>query len=304
MTTHDNAPESPLGPLRAVTFAVADTQAWAEHYREHLGYQTRAERSVTEEEAIGWGTPGVAGRKMVILQAQSGQGPVLRSVEQADYEPPAPFRTLGWNAAELIVEDIYALADTLAGSPFKIIGPPQVLDFDFTDKISAMQVVGPDQEVLYLTSVAGDVPGFDLPQAQSFVGHAFITILGGESLDSLGAFFLQRFGRSAGPAITTKIGVLANAYGHDPAQTYDISTVALPGSCVVEIDAFPPEATLRSPPPGLLPGPMALVSYLVDDLSPYETEAIGPVYPNDHGKALTLSGPAGALFELVQGHID
>jgi len=58
-----------------------------------------------------------------------------------------PVRSL--SAAELIVDDVDALAAELASSPFRIIGGPA--DLSFSDQIRAMQVVGPAREVLYLT---------------------------------------------------------------------------------------------------------------------------------------------------------
>ena len=69
-----------------------------------------------------------------------------------------PYTTYGWSASELIVQDVDQLADDLADSPFEIIGPPKNLSF--TDDIRAMQVLGPANEILYLTQVKDNVPGW------------------------------------------------------------------------------------------------------------------------------------------------
>ena len=62
----------------------------------------------------------------------------------------------GWNAAELIVEDVDGLAVQLENSPFKIIGSPA--DLSFTKNIRAMQVMGPANEILYLTQFKNNRP--------------------------------------------------------------------------------------------------------------------------------------------------
>lgn len=56
-----------------------------------------------------------------------------------------------------------------------------------------MQVRGPSGEVLYLTEVKAEIPGFDLPFAGSFVDYPFIVILGGHSLEEINSFISRTF---------------------------------------------------------------------------------------------------------------
>jgi hypothetical protein len=171
-----------------------------------------------------------------------------------------PYTSTGWAAAEIVVGDLDRVAERLADSPFRIIGPPAVLDFDFTDQIRAMQVEGPGREVLYLTEVGAEIPGFDLPRATGLVGELFVAVLGGASIDEMAAPYAA-LGRPAGPAFQARIEVLAAAHGMDLQMRHSLSTVALPDSSLIEIDAFPGACPPRAASAIGLPSGIAIASF-------------------------------------------
>lgn len=267
-----------LGPLAGVTIVATDLDRSVAAYRDYLGYQGDI-GTVSDEVAHRWGAPRVAGARMAVLRPAGGETTFIRLVEcavPADYQP---LTTFGWNAAELIVRDVDALAERLAGSPFGIIGPPRTLDFDFTDKIRAMQAVGPSGEVLYLTEVGGEVPGFDLPTPIGEVGQVFVAVLGGPSLELLADGLRQQFGVEAGPPFEARVEVLSHAHGLPETTRHPMTTIALPQRTLIELDAFPSTARDRPICACGLPVGIAMATF-------------------GNGGGEVVRGPTGAWFEL------
>lgn len=253
-----------IGALAGVTIATPDLDGAIDAYATYLGY-TGAVGTIDAGLAERLGAPDVAGNRMATLYPESAESCFIRLVEATAVPDYRPLTTFGWNAVELIVQDLDALAARLAHSPFEILGPPATLDFDFTDKIRAMQVVGPSGEVLYLTEVTGPVPGFDLPEPKSFVGRAFVAVLGVADLDAWGAHASAALGVPAGPQFAARIEVLSDALGCPRDQRHALTTVALDDATLLEIDAFPATATRRAAgPDGLLPG-IAMTSFFAKD---------------------------------------
>ena len=171
----------------------------------------------------------------------------------------AALTSYGWTAVEIVVRDVERLAAQLADSPFRIIGPPAVLEFDFTDQLKAMQVVGPGGEVIYLTQIDGVIPGFDLPVAHSFVGQPFIMVLASPDIATAGAFYAG-FGRPVGPTMAAPIAILSHAHDLAPDYRHNLATVALDDASLIEIDASPAGTVARPLSSIGLPCGVAMVS--------------------------------------------
>lgn len=252
-----------IATLAGVTFVAPDLDRAIAAYRDHLAYQPGTIQRVGEARAIGWAAPQAAAARMVELRPQSGEERFIRLVE-GDPDPAfRPFVSPGWAAAEIVVQDVEALAARLADSPFTIVGPPAVLDFDFTDKIKAMQVIGPCGEALYLTQIDGEVPGFALPQARSFVGQLFIMVMGVRTLQD-GATALASLGGTAGPAFEARIEVLSDAFALPRDTRHSLTTIAFGEESYVEIDALPADAGPRPLSSIGLPSGIALASFIKD----------------------------------------
>ncbi len=294
-----------LGALHTVTVTTSDLGRSERLYQEYFGYRTVDRTPVAPDLAASWGAPASAGRPQVVMQPQSGAPAYLRFVEGDPVPDYAPLRSYGWNAIEIIVQDLEALNQRLLDSPFEIIGTPAVLAFDFTDAISAMQVVGPAGEVLYLTHVAEDVPGLNLPQAACFVDRPFIMILGGEDLDQTTGFFSRTFGLTASPPMDGTIRVINRAYNRPPGTKTTICTIALPRQTLIELDALPPQATVRPAHADCLPPAAAIVTFEHDDLDDVPAPFLAPPAPRAEApyggrRAATLKGATGELIELIE----
>jgi len=294
-----------LGAIKCVTFSAKDNDETERIYGRYLGYKRVADGRVSESLARSWGAPKAAGQRQLILQPESGESTYLRFVEGGAMPDYKPLTTIGWNAAEFIVEDVLALNDRLQASPFQIIGPPEPLKLGDTEMIVAMQVLGPSDEVLYLTQIKSPVPGFDLPKACSFVGRVFITVVGGPSHDPMLGFFNKAFGLPPGPTMSGVVGVLNRALRMPADHQTSLTTVLLADQCVIEIDALPTKAVKRARRDGHLPPAVAMTSFAHDDLDAIGAPFLAP--PQSHegppyfgARTATLIGGVGELIEIIE----
>ncbi len=257
--------------------------------------------------ADSWRAPAVAGNDYVLLAPASGHESCLRFVGASEQPEYRPLKCYGWNAIEIIVTDVDALAKRLSDSPFRIIGQPANLSF--SDDIRAMQVIGPSHEVLYLTQVKAAVPGFDLPMATAFVGHPFIMILGGRSLTAIKSFYQQQFTVTALPDADVRITVLSDAFNKPEDTLYPLSVIPLGGQCYIEVDQMPPEAMGRHCLPGHLPPGIAMVSFEIKNIEKINQAIAEKLIccrdmPYAGRQSATLIGPANELIELLVSPVE
>jgi hypothetical protein len=245
--------------LAGVTIVTPDLDVAAAAYATYLGYTGAAPTCVGDDLAREWGVPQAASARMVVLRPASGEARFIRLVEGIPAGDFAALTSYGWTAVEIVVRDVDRLATQLADSPFRIIGPPAVLEFDFTDQLKAMQVVGPGGEVIYLTQIDGVIPGFDLPVAHSFVGQPFIMVLASPDIATAGAFYAG-FGRPVGPTMAAPIAILSHAHDLAPDYRHNLATVALDDASLIEIDASPAGTVARPLSSIGLPCGVAMVS--------------------------------------------
>lgn len=290
-----------LGRISTVTITTPDPAASIAAYRRYLGYLVVDDGALPRELARAWGRPQLAGRRTALLEPASGLDTYLRFVEGPAYPDYRPYGCLGWNAAELIVRDTDALARQLASSPFRIIGPPA--DHASSDRLRAMQVVGPAGEVLYLTAIQEKQPNFDTPDALCDVDRVFSVILGGSTLDSLQDYYHARLGVPRAPTIPAVVSALSAQYDLPREYLHPIATLPLPGHCYIEAGEMPAAAQPRPCEPGQLPPGVAMVSFDVDHLpesgSPAGTAA-SAAPPYEGRRAQLCVGPAGELIELIE----
>jgi catechol 2,3-dioxygenase-like lactoylglutathione lyase family enzyme len=291
-----------LGRITTVTITAPDLPAAADAYQRHLGYRVADDGALGRDVARAWGRPGLAGARTTVLEPASGLDTWVRFVQGPAYSQYQPFACVGWNAAELIVQDVDRLADALRTGPFQVIGPPA--DLSFTDKIRAMQVTGPAREVLYLTQIKERLAAFDTPEASSFVDRPFIVILGGSSLDAMQDFYGEQFGVARAAPMPSVVSVLSAQYGLPRDHRHLIAALQVGGQCYIEADEMPAGAVARPCEPGQLPPAVSMVSFEVERL-PELRSALGPPHrspglPYAGRLAVACAGAAGELIELVE----
>ncbi len=292
-----------LGPFAAATIMARDPAVAAAAYIDYLGYQQVIATHVPDDIAAGWGAPAMAGRTVVSVRSESGNGAILRFVEGEPVSSYAPFTTYGWNALEILARDVNSLPAKLENSPFHIIGLPR--DLYPSGAIRAMQTRAVADEMVYLTQI-NETPETDyLPKAKTPVDHLFITILGSDDFDKSRRFYDEHFDVTFGPVREGRITGLNVAFGLDIETKHRLSTIRLAGQATLELDDFPKGAKHREIRTAELPPGIALVSLEVDSLDtvglPFRgtiTQRSGPLYRNR--RAATIVGTAGEWIELIE----
>ena len=141
-------------------------------------------------------------------------------------------------------------------------GADFIADLSFTKDIRAMQVIGPANEILYLTQFKKNIPEFDIPKPRCSVDKTFIVVLAGKSLDEMQNYFHDNFGLSKATIIESRIRSISRAF-HFPEDTkYKVAALALKGQSMIELDELPKEGNNRSSIYGYLPAGIAMVSFL------------------------------------------
>ncbi len=287
--------------IKMATIAAPELKKVEAWYGQWLDYSVVERGSVTEELAASWAAPESAGRPFIVMQPASGADVLIRAVEIDAVPDYRAMTTFGWNAIELVVDDLYTLHDRLKQSPFEIIGEPRSLGGSFAS-IHAMQMIGPAQEMLYLTTETGDRDASSLPIPQSAVDRLFIVVLAGPDLDRLRDFYTGRLNMAKGPIFDIPIRSIARAQGLPDNHLFSISLArGTEHGNSIELDGYPETATHRPRPDGQLPPGVALVSFSVDNLDALDIDFItNPVRAYGTMRAASFIGPAGELTELIE----
>jgi len=249
-----------LGKIAAVTISTSDLNRMVEVYQEFLKYRITKSGQITAKESIAWGAENITNADYVVMQPEKSDDFSFRLICQPDQSNYIAFKSSGWNAAELIVEDVDRLAVELENSPFKIIGAPA--DLSFTKDIRAMQVMGPANEILYLTQFKKNLPEFDSPKPRCFVDQTFIVVLAGKSLDEMQNYFHNKFGLAKATIIESRIRSISRVFNYPEDTKYKAAALALKGQSMIELDELPKEASDRFSLDGYLPAGIAMVSFL------------------------------------------
>lgn len=289
--------------LRAATLTTPDPQATADRYVQWLDYAVVERGVLPADLAASWGCPASADKTYVVAQPASGADVFLRFVEGEGHPDYRPLRTFGWNAIEICVQDVLAVNKRMERSPFEIIGPPRELDG--MPSIFPMQVKGPDDEIVYLTQIRGDLPAYDLPRAASLIDKLFILVMGCSDMRASIAWFQDHIGLQFGREMDIVYTMLAQAYDLPVEQKHTIATGIHERDVFLEFDQYPEAATPRPGRPGELPPGIALCTLKHPDFDSVKGPWIAPPVRRDGvvyggGRVGTLAAPDGTLVEIVE----
>lgn len=292
--------------LRAATVTVASLDRSIELYTRYLGYRVIETGTIASELAESWGASDVTGHAYAVLQPASGHDIFLRFVEQEPMPGFKALRTYGWNAIELCVTDVMNVYARLKDSPFEIIGPPR--ENPGLANIHPMQIKGPDEEVVFLTQINADTPPYKLPRAKSLIDQVFIMVIGCRDMVAATTWFEMTLGLERGEDLEIAYTMLAKAYGKDLSTQYRLTTVTHDCDVFLEVDQYPPEATIRPKHNGMLPPGCAITTFWHPDLDLVQQAQnktaqmhTGALYAGK--KSMVLEGPDNALIEVVSGPI-
>lgn len=290
--------------LRAATLTVSDLERSIANYEKYFDYSVVERGDVPADLAASWQAPASAGLPYAIMQPSSGAEVFIRFIQQPPVSGYKALRSYGWNAIEICVQDVLAANARMENSPFEIIGPPR--EIEGLDAIYPMQVKGPDEEIVYLTQIRGDLPAFDLPRAASAIDKLFILVLGCSDMKASLDWMVSHCGLAVGrEEMEIVYTMIAKAYDLPMEQLHKISTMIHGRDVFLELDQYPPAAIPRPHHEGMLV-PGCAVGTLwhpeFDSLpGPWitpPTRRDGPIYQGK--RVATIQDLDGALIEIVE----
>ena len=293
-----------LKSIVMVTMLVTNLNAVEEAYDSYLGYQVVEEGQIDRSLGSVWGARGMNKHPYVIMQPKSGEEVYLRFIEDKSMTNYRPMGTHGWNSTEILVEDPDALAVQLSNSSFNIIGQPYDL-YPTPDAPRAMQVLGPSNEIIYLTRIIPGGSGFNLGSAQSYVDRVFIMVVGGPSMKALQDFYSQKLNMPVTEASDWTIGVISRLNDLPEDTIYPLALVSFEKDFLIELDEYPSVVVPRKRAVNHLPSSTSVVSFLVDSLDNFDIKWRRPPqsiqnFPYNGRKVGVTIGPAGEWIELIE----
>ena len=293
-----------LKSIVMVTMLVTNLNAVEEAYDSYLGYQVVEEGQIDRSLGSVWGARGMNKHPYVIMQPKSGAEVYLRFIEDKSMTNYRPMGTHGWNSTEILVEDPDALAVQLSNSSFNIIGQPYDL-YPTPDAPRAMQVLGPSNEIIYLTRIIPGGSGFNLGSAQSYVDRVFIMVVGGPSMKALQDFYSQKLNMPVTEASDWTIGVISRLNNLPEDTVYPLALVSFEQDFLIELDEYPSVVVPRKRAANHLPSSTSVVSFLVDSLDNFDIKWRRPPrtiqdFPYNGRKVGVTIGPAGEWIELIE----
>jgi hypothetical protein len=291
-----------------ITLSAPDLELMEKAYTDSLNYHAVDRGQVVEELAATWGAPRMVGREFVLMQPESNADFYLRFVQSDPIDGYGAMKTFGWNATEILVQDPDELAQRFreSGSLFEIVGEPRPLSA--TSPIRAMQVVGPADEVVYLTRIPPADPDAEGPvraSATTYVDRPFIVILGGPDIDAMRMFYKEQFGFQVSEPGMARMTVLNKAHGFDIERTHPLAMARISPEFAIEIDGYPETATTRAHRYGELPPAMAMIGFEVTSLEPFRSQLLTPAQslamkPYEGRSVGVVRGAADELIELIE----
>ncbi|WP_150292733.1 hypothetical protein [Sphingobium estronivorans] len=291
------------GRIVGGVISTPDLDAAMADYHGCLGLTVVEQGLLDGDLAVSWGCPKSAGARFAMLQPASGAPCFIRLVEAVLPPDFTPTRTYGWAAYELTVQHVFGWPDRLQGSGFDIVGPPKALEG--LPYFVPMQVTGRGREMIYLNEVADNTPTSDLPRAQSPVDHIFIVILATPDREASLDWFEKTLKLDISSSYTLAYSMINNVFGLGSDYRTTITMVQKGRLPIVEVDDYPPQATVRQGDPEMLPPGNAMITLAVDDLDALDADFIAPPVRREGvfysgRRAATVRGLAGELIELIE----
>ena len=292
--------------IRCGSILVNDLDVSLALYRDVLEQDVVESGELNNKLAESWGAPRLSGAKTCLLQPRSGAQSYLRLIQSPDkVTPVAHATTYGWCAYEICVSDVFALAESLEGTDFKVVGPPKRMDN--IANVIPMQVVGPDQEVLFLNQVLESDAHSDLPVAQCTVDQIFIAVLASNNRQQTVANYVQELAGDEAGTYELRYSLINRAFGLDPEVTHKLTLVQDGRTPLLEIDQYPDMAGSRKHAEGNLSHGNTMVSLVVnnlDELPLSNKVSEQPIYSDGllyaGGRSIVLRGDCGECLELIE----
>lgn len=296
------------------TLLVNDLDRSLEMYTTLLSQKVVEETEISLPLALSWSAPKLAGARACLLQPadadpQNYTGSYLRLIQSAErIEPTAHATSYGWCAFEISVIDVFSLAEKLQlaseNTGLKIVGQPKLLDG--ISNVATMQVVGPDQEVLYLNQAMSSNTTTNLPIANYEVDQFFIAVLATADRHAVVQEYSQRLALDNIETYRLRYSLINRAFALDTETKHELSVLHKGRIPLIEVDQYPSQASSRKTPNGTLPLGNAMVSIAVNTLEDLSlSNTLGAAQQHDellYGgcRSVVVRGSSNELIEIIE----
>ncbi len=294
-----------LGEILGATIMTPNLKITSQLYVDILNYRIRHENYITKPLTRLWDTKAHINAESKILAPQSKETPWIRFIEAPKVSNYKAMTTFGWHSLEINVQKVDSIPEKLKNSKFKIIGKPHALGM--SDKIRAMQIEGPSNEILYLTEILDDPSLKHLPKAETFIDKIFIVPLGSPNMNKTRDWYLENFPniQKGIEALDINMPLISEALDIDLETKLSICTIRLPKKFSIEIDQYPNNAFERKKHPNSLPPGISIVSFKIDSLDKLKLPFISKPqvineYPYNKSRVGLIMGTANEIIELIE----
>jgi len=289
--------------IKMATVGAPNINSFKNLYTKWLKYEIVEESNVPKEMALSWGAPLSSGKPYVLLRPESGEDVFIRAVKIDPVTSYKAMNSWGWNAIEIICEDVDKIHSELIHSEFKHIGGPANL-MGGNSSIRASQYIGPAEEVIYLTCETGDRTKSNLPLPQSDIGRIFIMILAGIDIDEIESFYANLFNINlkSGYRFQSKGGLISQLQNLPEDELFNLGLMRLreKGNSI-ELDEYKNNTGPRPNTSGQLPPGIAMTTFSVDDLDDLDINFIYKfINVYEEKRSGVFLGPCGELTELIE----
>ncbi len=298
---NDKAPSA--SRIKMATVGAPNVNTFKNYYSKWLKYELVEESIVPDEMALSWGCPLSSGKPYVLLRPQSKEDVFIRAVEIDPVPSYKAMNSWGWNAIEIICDDVDKIHSELLHSEFRHIGGPANL-MGGNSSIRASQYIGPAEEVIYLTCETGDRSKSNLPIPKSDIGRIFIMILAGININEMESFYANLFNVNlkTGYRFQAKGGLISQLQNLPENELFNLGLMRLreKGNSI-ELDEYKSNTGPRKRVKGQLPPGIAMTTFSVDDIDNLDVNFIYKLVNVYEGKRSgVFLGPCGELTELIE----
>lgn len=283
--------------IERLTLEVPDLAA-SRAFFDLLGYKSFATSCVSAQlcEALGDVSLVAAPSARILLRNNPMQA--LDLVETVNVQQ-AGFQTPGFAALELLVGGLDQLAVTVTKSNVAMLGAPSPLSF--SEHIRAMQLLGPNNELVYCTEVSGPIPGFTLPVLDHKAGECFVVITAVSDIEESLQFYSSLFGNEPPDVMQSRVVAMSHMQGLNSEAVYDIAALSMSARHYLELDQWLPVPTEKSIDLGLKSSARILCVSLTHESRHQIGDHAEREWQEQNGTWHCLvRGPDGELFEFVK----
>jgi len=293
--------------MRAATLTVSDLKRSQSLYCDWLDYNCIETGTISSELAESWAAPKTAKQPYAVLQPASEADVFIRLIKQPSVAEYKALRSYGWNAIEICTQNTPKVNARMERSPFEIIGPPKLIPG--LDSIYPMQVKGPDEEIVFLTQIKGDMPTHNLPRAESLIDKLFILVIACSNMEASKTWLQKHLMIDADKDMDINYTMINKAFGLKDGTQHRLCTMMHEKDVFLEIDQYPNGTIERPHHDGMLPPCAAIGSFVHPDFEQlmainkdnWITPPIkrqGSLYKGK--RTATLRAPDGTLIEMIE----